>query len=166
MYLAKDGNKKGFAPDLIFLLVMAFVFIIAFYVVFQFITTIVNSNLADGSPETIDLRDKVANVRGLFDGLFVLFYFGTIFGIAIVSFRLRVSPAFLFGLWLLLTLLIIVAKKFSDVFSTLTSQGFFADIAGNFPIANHIMANFALYYWLSATLIMAVMFGIGRSESK
>lgn len=157
--------KKG-QGDFIFLIVIAFLMVIVFMVIYQFISVLTTSNFVDPATEetATEIRQDIDNSKELLDALFILFYFGTIFGVGVAAFRLRTQSLFLLGLWLLITVLIFVASRFSDSFTNLTSSGLFQTLSSNFVLSSFIMSHLAMIYWLSSTFIIAIMFGIGRTS--
>ena len=140
-------NKRGMLDFLVPLL-FGVVLIIVLMILFFLSGKMSDMNLGEGYEESENLQQKVVNAREVFDSMWIIFFFGSIFAIGVAAFLLRTQPIFLFGLWLLVNVLILVAAKLGDMVTNLSKNGLFADAAGGFTMSLYIFGHYALFFFL------------------
>lgn len=155
------SNKRGlvdFLVPLIFGVVLILILMLLYYL--AGITG--QMDIAKGYEESEQLQQKTTNARDVFDSMWIIFFFGTIFAIGIAAFLLRTQPIFLLGLWLLINVLILVASKLGEVIIALSEKGLFAKVTSGFGMSLYIFEHYAFFFFIMNTIIIAVIYGVGR----
>lgn len=154
-------NKKGNIPDLVFILVIVFLFAMFTFIGFTvygawsdqvmdeplFNTTVGNS-----------IDDSADRSLAVLDYAFIFIFLGLVLSTIILGFQVRTHPVFFFLSLLALVVVVILGAQFSDIFTTFSESGDIAAATSNYVIISYFMANLPMFLVFAGIAIMVIFY--------
>lgn len=118
-----------------------------------------NSDFNQSEASRGALESVKEDVTAKFDYLFLMFFFGMIIVMLIVSWLFGAEPVFIFLFIIVMILALILAPIFANIWTSVSTHASFGTTITQFPITNHILQNLPIYVTLVGLLSIALMFG-------
>lgn len=128
---SRKGQIQNYLVVIVFLFVMGFINILAFYLHSQFIDAFTAAGIYTGV--IAETGAKFASALQLYDWVILLIMIALIISVALTSFRLSTSPAFFIITIFMAVFLGAISYFFNYMFQQLVSQPFFAATLLFFP---------------------------------
>lgn len=164
MNFNKKFNKKGSAFDVIYILVVVFIFIVITLIAFK-----VYNEWSEGGATKIN--NPTSNIATAKVGTAITsldMVFGFLIGMLIIlviisAFTIDTHPAFFVVTLILLIIAIILAVAFSNIYETISQEKLPTE-AASFPIANYLMGNLPMIALIAIIIVAIVLYAKFKSE--
>jgi len=158
-------NKKGNIPDLVFILVILFIFAMFTFIGFKIYSAYSESVMDDPMFNTTRgniIDDAGHRALAVMDYAFIFIFIGLILSTIILGFQIRTHPIFFFLSLLALVVVIILGAQFSDIFTDFSDSDNMAGVASNYIIIMYVMNNLPLFLLFAGIAIMVIFYAKGK----
>jgi len=151
-------NKKASAFDVIYILIIVFIFIVITLIAFKVYNEWSAGGAAKLSSDTANIAlSKAGTAITSLDMVFG-FLIGMLIILVIISaFTIDTHPAFFVVTLILLIIAIILAVAFSNIYETISQEKLPTE-AGSFPIANYLMGNLPMIALIAIIIVAIVLY--------
>lgn len=158
------NSKKGNLQDLIvipvFLFIIAFSFVIGFYIYGEMNTEIQATSMTTTSKTMFS--DNYSSYTGTFDGIFLFVMVGLGLTVIVSSFFIKAHPIFYFASLIVYAFITVISAIFSNAYEDLMGTTLLAASSG-FPIINNILTNLP-YYCMGISFVVAIVLYAKRGD--
>jgi len=154
-------NKKGNIPDLVFILVILFIFGMLTFIGFTIYGSWSDQVMDDPLFNTTvgnSIDDSADRSLAVLDYAFVFIFLGLILSTIILGFQIRTHPVFFFLSLLALIVVVILGAQFSDIFTTFSESGDIAAATSNYVIIMYVMNNLPMFLVFAGIAIMVIFY--------
>ena len=154
----KRINKKANAFDVIYILIVVFIFIVVTLIAFKVYNEWSENGATKLDSPTANIATQKAGVA--IQSLDVIFGFliGMLIILVIISaFTIDTHPAFFVVTLILLIIAIILAVAFSNIYETISQEKLPTE-AASFPIANYLMGNLPTIALVAIIIVAIVLY--------
>jgi len=159
-----NNSKKGNLQDLIvipvFLFIIAFSFVLGFYIYGEMNTEIQAADLTTTSKQMFS--DNYDTYNGTFDGIFLFIMVGLGLTVVISAFFIRAHPIFYFVSLIVYAFITVISAILSNAYEELVGTTL-AAAAGQFPIVDNLLSNFP-YYMMGLSFVVAIVLYAKRGD--
>jgi len=164
----KKMGKKGFF-DLIYIIIILFILgvtiLLAKLIVVKFNETAqpaINASSVRAAKIMVDIENKTVPQ---FDKIFFGAMIGAQLGVLLLSYKLRMSPAFYFLGLLFIMITVLIAAVFSNVFEEIRTTAELNTVSSSgLPITIYIWEKMPLLIGAFGIVVLVVTYAMGRSE--
>ncbi len=153
----RKGQIADFATYIVFLFIIAVIFLITWSVIGTLNTTWENNELIPQHAKDMNAA-SFGSFGTVLDNSFLIMYVGTLLAALILSYVLQSNPGMFFVLLIVVFLLSIVAGYMGNAYTAITEETGLAGAAASFTTAGFIMENYLLLTFITITLMTVVFF--------
>ena len=150
------------ARDILYIVIIIFMFAIGFfvihYVVNQTVNRMVTNTVINSSASAVDAINTSKTMANKLDYIILGVFIAVILGLIITGWFIGGNPIFMFIYFIVIIIAIVLSMIFSNVWATVSEMSIFGTTINYFPITNHILSHFALYIAVIGILGLIVMF--------
>lgn len=155
-------RKKGTARDIVFIMIILFIFAIGFFVVHSVMNTMtdqmMNMSVFNESNATMNVLQGGKDVANRMDYVVLGLFVGLVLGLIITSWFVGGIPIFMFVYFLVVVITVVASTVLSNIWESVSGASIFGTTINSFTITNHLMVNLPIYMGVVGFIGLVVMF--------
>jgi|TARA_Y100000310_G_scaffold341928_2_gene442890 hypothetical protein len=160
IFKSKKGNLQDLIVIPVFLFIIAFSFVLGFYIYGEMNTEIQASDMTTTAKSVFG--DNYATYNSVFDNIFLFIMVGLGLTVVVSSFFIRAHPIFYFVSLIVYAFITMISAILSNAYEELIGTTL-AAAGASFPIIDHLMSNFP-YYMMGLSFVVAIVLYAKRGD--